>query len=89
MVERELLAQCRRDLGLTQNEFARALGAGAARTVRMWESGDRGIPGPVWVALRYMLLETGRHADRARSIDAIVPPWENEKHHGKIMGKPR
>ncbi len=33
--------------------------------MRKWEAGDRRVPGPVWVALRYMLEEAG-----ARDLEA-------------------
>lgn len=34
-------------LGLSAQGLARALGVSDGRTVRRWEAGDRGIPGPV------------------------------------------
>lgn len=51
--------EARRKLGLTASKLATALelGADGGRTVRRWEHGERGIPGPVAVALRYMLAE--------------------------------
>jgi DNA-binding transcriptional regulator YiaG len=41
------LKHARRQLGLSLNEFARAVGVATGRTVRKWEDGDRDIPGPV------------------------------------------
>ena len=57
------LRAARDRLGLTQAELARRLqlGAGGGRTVRRWELGERAIPGPVSVAIGYML-----RAHRAR-----------------------
>jgi DNA-binding transcriptional regulator YiaG len=51
------LKDARRKLGLSTAGLARALrlGAQGARTVRRWESGDSGIPGPAQVAIEYML----------------------------------
>ena len=37
----------RKSLGLSQAEFARAVGVSSDRTVRKWEDGERDIPGPV------------------------------------------
>ena len=41
------LRKSRDRLGLSAEEFARAVGASSGRTVRRWESGERSIPGPV------------------------------------------
>lgn len=43
------LKSFRRALGLTQSEFARAVGVRNHRTVRKWECGEQDIPGPVLV----------------------------------------
>ena len=45
----------RRELDLTQNGMAQALGIASDRTVRRWEAGERDIPGPAIVAIAYML----------------------------------
>lgn len=57
--EPELFRACRQALGLSQAEIADALLVAAGRTVRRWEAGAIPIPGPPWVALRYMLGERG------------------------------
>lgn len=54
------LKSARHALGLSAEGMARALQVSSGRTVRRWEAGDRDIPGPVKVALRYMLGEA-RH----------------------------
>jgi transcriptional regulator with XRE-family HTH domain len=55
-----LLRRCREALDLSAEGLAGRLHlgpVGGGRTVRRWEAGDRAIPGPVWVALRYMMQE--------------------------------
>lgn len=47
----------RHALGLSAEGMAKALQVSSGRTVRRWEAGDRDIPGPAKVALRYMLCE--------------------------------
>jgi putative transcriptional regulator len=44
----------REKLGLSTQELADALEC-TVRSVQMWESGERNIPGPARVALRFML----------------------------------
>lgn len=58
----EQLKQARHALGLSAAGLARALSdpdgdtpSVSDRTVRRWEAGERDIPGPVTVAIRYML----------------------------------
>jgi len=51
------LKGARRELGLSAEGMARALKIASGRTVRRWEAGSRGIPGPVTIALRFMLEE--------------------------------
>lgn len=41
----------RHGLGLSAEAFARLVRVESGRTVRRWEAGDRGIPGPVEVIL--------------------------------------
>lgn len=55
------LKEARRKLGLSTAGLARVLrlGAGGARTVRRWESGESGIPGPAQVAIEFMLEPPG------------------------------
>jgi DNA-binding transcriptional regulator YiaG len=56
------IRRARQALGMTQSELAKALdleGAWGKDTVRSWESGKRGITGPVRVALRFMLEKAG------------------------------
>lgn len=45
----------RRALGLSARGMGAALGGTAGRTIRLWEAGDRKIPGPAEVAVTYML----------------------------------
>lgn len=51
------LRETRRKLGLSCAKLAELLrlGKGGGRTVRRWERGDSGIPGPVEVALELLL----------------------------------
>ena len=53
------LKAARRRLGLSQAALAHALrlGGDGGRTVRRWERGDRSIPGPVEVAVEFMLAQ--------------------------------
>jgi DNA-binding transcriptional regulator YiaG len=59
LISAALFRDCRKALGFTGAAMARALRVHGGRTVRMWEAGDREVPGPVWVALGYMLRERG------------------------------
>lgn len=66
-----LLRRCREALRLSQAGLAAALHVSGARTVQKWEAGERAVPGPVWVALRYMM--TGARQDAlADAIDALL-----------------
>lgn len=38
------LRRFRKDLGLSQSQFAKMVGASSDRTVRRWEDGERDIP---------------------------------------------
>ena len=52
------LRAARKALGLTQSSLAKALGlspANGARSVRSWEKEGNTVPGPVAVAVRYMV----------------------------------
>ncbi len=49
----------RHALGLSTEGMAKALQVASGRTVRRWEAADRDIPGPVKVALTYMLKGAG------------------------------
>jgi DNA-binding transcriptional regulator YiaG len=55
-----LLRRCRAALGLSAAALAAELHLNDGRTVRYWEAGRR-VPGPVWVALGYMLRARGEH----------------------------
>lgn len=48
----------RRGLGLSQSALARLFGVQSDRTVRKWECGERDIPGPAKVLMRW--LTTGK-----------------------------
>lgn len=58
------LRAARKQLGLTQKGLAERLrmGTHAWQTISKWESDDntRGVPGPVQVAIEYMLKEDGK-----------------------------
>jgi DNA-binding transcriptional regulator YiaG len=56
------LRDIRKRLGLTQIQFAPLVGAGGARTIQMWESGDRKIPRSVAMLAQICLARhTGNH----------------------------
>jgi len=59
MSEAALFRRCRKALGLSFNEMARALLIASARNPQFWEDGTRPVSGPAWVALEYMLREAG------------------------------
>ena len=59
MIEAALFHRCRKALGFSLNEMARALLIASDRNPRRWEDGTRPISGPAWVALEYMLREAG------------------------------
>lgn len=67
------LRDARRRLGLSQSQLGERLrlGKNGGRTVRMWEAEDnvRGVPGPVQVAVEYMLREA-EGGDPAANIAA-------------------
>jgi DNA-binding transcriptional regulator YiaG len=52
------LKEMRQALGLTQSQLAEALRV-TRRAVQMWEADDRKIPGPVFVALEFMIRHSG------------------------------
>lgn len=56
----------REHLGLSTAEMARLLEV-TVRAVQMWEHGDRAVPGPVRVALRFMLPPRSQGRVPARS----------------------
>jgi hypothetical protein len=55
MTPPDLIRHTRATLGLSARLFAIAVHAGAERTVRHWEAGDRSVPGPVTVLCRLWL----------------------------------
>jgi transcriptional regulator with XRE-family HTH domain len=57
MSEAALFHRCRKALGLSQSEIARALLIASDRTVRRWEQNELTVAGPAWVALEYLLRE--------------------------------
>ena len=48
------LKSMRHALGLSAEGLARLLQVSSGRTVRRWEAGDRDIPGPVKVLMRWL-----------------------------------
>lgn len=59
----------RERLGLTQTAMAAALEV-TLRAVQMWEAGERGIPGPARVALRFMLRSAPSRSTRHERVPA-------------------
>ena len=47
----------RKKLGLSAQKMAQALKMPSGRTIRRWEAGDNPVPGPVVVAVQYMLAD--------------------------------
>ena len=69
-----LVRRCRQALCLSAAGLAARLHVSSGRVVRSWEAGEHAIPGPAWVALRYMMAEHG-----ARDLEfAIVDLLERE-----------
>ena len=74
------LEDARKRLGLTAAQLGRALeltGRDPGRDVRRWETGALpSVPGPVRVAVRYMLAEAARHRVRQApsKAEAIYAP---------------
>jgi len=62
MTEAALFHRCRKALGFSLNEMARALLIASDRNPRRWEDGTRPVSGPAWVALEYMMREAGEIA---------------------------
>ncbi len=54
-----LFRDCREALELTQAQLADSLWVGH-RSIQHWEMGDRTVPGPVWVALAFLLKDAHR-----------------------------
>ncbi|HTV89588.1 MAG TPA: hypothetical protein VME41_11285 [Stellaceae bacterium] len=71
-----LFRRCRAALGLSAQGMARLLRVSGYRTVQRWEAGDRDVPGPAWVALRYMLSGHG-HAELVAAIDSALAAHDN------------
>lgn len=42
-------------LGLSQSQLARLFLVSSARTIRRWETGERDIPGPAVVLMRWLI----------------------------------
>lgn len=67
-----IFRNCRGALGLSAAGLAACLHSGrGGRMIRYWESGDCAIPGPVWVALRFILRDAGE-AELAAAIDDLL-----------------
>jgi DNA-binding transcriptional regulator YiaG len=71
MTEGALFHRCRKALGLSLNEMARALLIAGDRNLRRWEDGTRPISGPAWVAVEYMLREV-REITLAEQVAAVI-----------------
>jgi DNA-binding transcriptional regulator YiaG len=67
----EIFRRCRNALALSESAMAAALHVSGGRTVRKWEAGDRAVPGPAWVALRFM-LRAARRRDLAAAVDEVL-----------------
>lgn len=69
------LRAARKALGLTQAGMAKALRLSPGngdRTVRLWETDGNTVPGPVQVAVEFMLAEASRAPARPRPAKAMV-----------------
>ena len=51
----------RHQLGLSANGLAKLFRVSDGRTVRRWEAGDRDIPGPAVVLMRWLITGTRPH----------------------------
>ena len=52
-----LLRDWRKKMGLSQEKLANVLQVKSGRTVRRWESGEREIPGPVKVLIKWLITD--------------------------------
>jgi len=76
-----LFRSCRHALGLSAQGMAAALRVADGRTVRRWERGDRDIPGPAWVALRFLLRQ--QHQTRlAEEVDSALARADSPRADG-------
>lgn len=61
------LKSARKALGLSEAEFARAVGVASDHTVSKWEDGERDIPGPVAILCSLAAnISAVAHATRGR-----------------------
>jgi DNA-binding transcriptional regulator YiaG len=81
MAEAALFHRCRKALGLSQPEIARALLIASDRTVRHWEQDELMIAGPAWVALAYLLRENNEVA-LADKVAQVVQQGRVEMYPG-------
>lgn len=58
----DFFRRCRHALGLLVAGMAQTLRIADGRTIRRWETGERDVPGPVWVALGFLLRRAGERA---------------------------
>ena len=72
LAEATLFRRCRKALGLSLNEMARALLIASDRNPRRWEDGTRPVSGPAWVALEYMMREAGEIALADQVAEVVV-----------------
>lgn len=73
------LKAARAALGMTGAALGRKLELGGrdpGRSVRLWEDGERAIPGPARVAIGYMLADLARQSlqDAIKEARAIIAP---------------
>jgi transcriptional regulator with XRE-family HTH domain len=71
MTEATLFHRCRKALGLSQSEIARALLIASDRTIRRWEQDELMVAGPAWVALEYLLRESA-HLVLADKVAGVI-----------------
>jgi transcriptional regulator with XRE-family HTH domain len=71
MTEAAHFRRCRKALGLSQPEMARALLIAQDRTIRRWEQDEQTISGPAWVAVEMMLRGRGEVALAERAAQVI------------------
>lgn len=74
MMTPDELKAARAKLGLSAAAFAAALGVSDARGVRRYEAADTDIPGPLTVAVRYVL----KHGLDKVAVKAIMAAAEHD-----------
>lgn len=71
MDDSEFVKQCRKNIGLSQNELAEILGKRNNRTIRKWESGSSDIQRTDLIALALLVDFANNPADTMNSRDFL------------------